>query len=120
MAYDCVNEVRERVGLSALHEKMGKDEFREAVLRERALEFGFEEVRWFDLIRWGREADFRKQLYGLTSTGNNSQNPTAFSFKPFVLDDRTWRNTWDTKWYLAPVPLTEINKGYGMTQNPGW
>lgn len=24
------------------------------------------------------------------------------------------------QWYLAPVPLTEINKGYGMTQNPGW
>lgn len=119
-AYDCVNDVRGRVGLSALRENMGKEEFREAVLRERALEFGFEEVRWFDLVRWGREADFRKPLYGLISVGNNSQKPTSFSFKPFTLDDRAWKNAWDTKWYLAPIPQTEINKGYGMTQNPGW
>lgn len=119
-AYECVNQIRRRVGLPDLETGMDQLHFREAVLRERALELGFEEVRWFDLIRWGREEDFRKPLYGLSSTGNNSQSPTAFSFKPFQLDDRTWRNVWDTKWYLAPVPLPEINKGYGMTQNPGW
>ena len=33
---------------------------------------------------------------------------------------RFWTTHWDTKWYLSPIPLTEINKGYGMTQNPGW
>ena len=26
----------------------------------------------------------------------------------------------DPKWYLTPFPLTEVNKGYGLVQNPGW
>jgi hypothetical protein len=24
------------------------------------------------------------------------------------------------KWFLFPMPITEINKGYGLIQNPGW
>ena len=27
---------------------------------------------------------------------------------------------WTNKWYLDPVSRTEIQKGYGLTQNPGW
>lgn len=119
-AYKQVNDIRARVGLSDLKQNMTQTEFREALLRERALEFGFEEVRWFDLVRWGREADFRKKLYGLTSKGNDQNNPTEFTYSVYELSDRFWVNTWDTKWYLAPVPQNEINKNYGMTQNPGW
>ncbi|MEB3374934.1 RagB/SusD family nutrient uptake outer membrane protein [Bacteroides sp. CR5/BHMF/2] len=33
---------------------------------------------------------------------------------------RYWSSNWDTKWYLQPIPQNEINKAYGMTQNPGW
>lgn len=120
-AYDMVNQVRARVGLSALPENLSHDNFLKAVLKERALELGFEEVRWYDLIRRGMADEFRKQLYGLTSTGlDDLYNPTQFSFEVTELGDRYWRTTWDTKWYLAPIPQTEINKGYGMTQNPGW
>lgn len=35
------------------------------VLNERAVEFGFEEIRWFDLVRWKRAEDFTKPLYGV-------------------------------------------------------
>ena len=119
-AYKLVNDVRKRVGLSELPKTMTYDEFLEAVLRERALELGFEEVRWFDLVRRGRENDFRKQLYGLRSRGNDQHNPTAFTFEKVELSDRYWVDSWDTKWYLAPIPQDEINKRYGMTQNPGW
>lgn len=115
-----VNQVRNRVGLSNLSASIGKTELREAILRERTLEFGFEEVRWFDLIRWGRKEDFQKKLYGLYSTGNNVNKPTAFTFSTYELSTRYWANNWDSKWYLAPIPQTEINKKYGMTQNPGW
>ena len=24
------------------------------------------------------------------------------------------------KWFLFPLPITELNKGYGLVQNPGW
>lgn len=119
-AYGFVNRVRARVGLGPLPEGMDKITFRKALLKERALEFGYEEVRWFDLIRWGMEEDFTKTLFGLHSIGNTQYNPTAFTFEPFELPKRAWALTWDTKWYLAPIPKTEVDKGYGMTQNPGW
>lgn len=120
-AYRCVNEVRARVGLKALPEDMTRDQFREAVLRERALEFGFEEVRWFDLVRWGREEDFTKDLYGLQSTATDDPKaPKKFTYKKYRLQDRAWKSNWDSKWYLSPIPYEEINKDYGMTQNPGW
>ncbi len=115
-----VNQVRNRVGLSDLPSNISQAALREAILRERALEFGFEEVRWFDLIRWGRKDDFQKTLYGLYSKGNTVNNPTSFTFATYELAPRYWVNSWDSKWYLAPIPQTEINKGYGMTQNPGW
>lgn len=119
-AYQLVNEVRARVGLSQLPANLNRDQFLEAVLRERALELGFEEVRWFDLVRRDRQSDFKKKLYGLKSKGNDLHHPTAFTFEKVELGDHYWANNWDTKWYLAPIPQNEINKGYGMTQNPGW
>ena len=119
-ALSYVNQVRNRVGLSDLTSDIGQSDLREAILRERALEFGFEEVRWFDLVRWGRKDDFRKKLYGLYSKGDKVNNPTSFTFAPYELTLRYWANNWDSKWYMAPIPQKEINKGYGMTQNPGW
>lgn len=119
-AYSMVNQVRARVGLNPLPVGLSKDEFREAVLREKALELGFEEVRWFDLVRHDRQEDFTKALYGLRSKGNDLTRPTSFTFEKVALTPRFWAENWDKKWYLAPVPQDEINKKYGMTQNPGW
>lgn len=119
-AYQCINEVRARVGLPALKSEINQEEFREALLRERALELGFEEVRWFDLIRWGRKADFQKQLYGLYSKGDQANNPKKFTFSTYEIPKRFWATNWDSKWFLSPIPQGEINKNYGITQNPGW
>lgn len=119
-AYRMVNEVRARVGLSALADNMSQRAFREAVLNEKALELGFEEVRWFDLVRHNRQSDFTKTIYGLRSKGDDLNNPTSFTFEKVELSGRFWQSNWDTKWYMAPVPQKEINKKYGMTQNPGW
>lgn len=120
IAYESVDAVRARVGLPPLRRGMSQVEFREAVLAERALEFGFEEVRWFDLIRWGRSNDFRKTIYGLSSRADNQNAPTGFTFSTYEISARYWAQNWDTKWYLSPIPQPEINKKYGMTQNPGW
>lgn len=120
-AQNLVNEVRARVGLSAIPDNMDNKQFLETIIKERALELGFEEVRWFDLVRRGRKDDFTKQLYNLSSAGNHLNHPTKFTFKKIKLDvTRYWVDHWDTKWYLTPIPQNEINKKYGMTQNPGW
>ena len=120
LAYSLVNSVRARVGLSPLADGLSKEGFREAILKEKALELGFEQVRWFDLVRHDRHQDFIKPLYGLRSKGDDLTRPTSFTFEKVALSPRFWAKNWDSKWYLAPIPQDEINKKYGMTQNPGW
>ncbi len=120
-AYSYVNAVRNRVGLPNLPEDLTKEEFRNALILERELEFGFEEVRWFDMVRWGLTEAFTTPLKALTAVGDRDSEATVFSFK--VRDaypPRKWYTDFNTKWYLAPIPAIEINKNYGMTQNPGW
>ena len=123
-AFDFLNDVRTRAVTNGYDVDLGmsKETFRDLLLKERALEFGFEEVRWFDLVRWGMKDDFTKPLYGLSSTALYDANGLAkfFSYKVYQLNDRTWKGNWDTKWYLSPIPYEEISKEYGMTQNPGW
>ena len=120
-AYSYVNAVRNRVGLPNLPEGMSKEEFRKALILERELEFGFEEVRWFDMVRWGLKEAFTTPLKGLTSIGNKNTDATVFRFaEKEAYPPRKWYTEFDTKWYLAPIPSVEIQKNYGMTQNPGW
>ena len=48
--------------------------------------------------------------------------PSHFKYETAVVK-RTrvwWTQGYDPKWYLQPWPLTEVNKGYGLLQNPGW
>ena len=120
-AYAWLNAVRNRVGLPGVAEGMSKEQFRAALILERELEFGFEEVRWFDMVRWGLKDAFTTKLKALEVTGNKQKNATSFTFTvKDAYPPRVWYNDWDTKWYLAPIPAVEINKNYGMTQNPGW
>jgi hypothetical protein len=117
-AYRCVNKIRNRVGLSNLPAGLSKENFRAAVLKERALEFGLEEVRWFDLVRWKREDIFKQLFHGMDITKNPTTGELTYTIVP--LWNRYWQTNWDTKWYLSAYPLKEIQKGYGLIQNPGW
>ena len=132
-AFKWVDDVRARVGMKGLKESNpGKvwtnASFLEEVLRERACEFGLEEIRWFDLIRYKREQDFRKRLSGLKIFRANPSDtdPIVFKFNKFNIKKRAWQdgpngeNNFSPKWYLSAFPVNEINKAYGLTQNPGW
>jgi hypothetical protein len=50
--------------------------------------------------------------------------PTAFRYETYVYTDgaRAWWKPgfFTPKWYLQALPIPEINKDYGLTQNPGW
>ncbi|MCK9412652.1 MAG: RagB/SusD family nutrient uptake outer membrane protein [Prolixibacteraceae bacterium] len=117
-AYRCVNKIRNRVGLSNLPSGLSKENFRAAVLKERACEFGLEEVRWFDIVRWKRDDIFKKPFHGMDITKNFTTGKLTYTL--FPLWARYWQSNWDTKWYLSAFPLKEIQKGYGLVQNPGW
>ena len=49
--------------------------------------------------------------------------PTHFTYKKAeitVCPRVWWTQGFDPKWYLQPFPTTELNKKYGLVQNPGW
>lgn len=113
-AYAWLEKTRARVGLKPLGQNLDKIGFRKAVLQERTLEFGWEEVRWFDLVRWKMADEFKKTLYMLEITNKDGQ----ISFKRKAIKDRYWKTDFSPKWYLSAFPVDEVQKG--MVQNPGW
>lgn len=154
-----VDMVRARVGLKGLVEcnptknlTTNKEALLEEIMRERACELGFEDSRYFDLIRYKRSDIFEKTLHGVriyrlkkdasgkwtrstdkwwngdkkTDKGDKNKpgfyEPSYFEFEvfPIVNRARVWWEGFDAKWYLQPFPQTEVNKGYGLVQNPGW
>ncbi len=139
-AIDQVDIIRARVGLKGLVESMpdknltgNKEVLLAEILLERARELGMEDSRFFDLIRYKRADIFEKQLHGLLITrkdgggawygGDRGRNPwPEFNYErvPITNPARVWWNGFDPKWYLSPFPLSEMNKGYGLVQNPGW
>lgn len=148
-AIEQVDIVRARVGLKGLVEcnpdknLLGnKDQLLNEILRERVCEMGMENARYFDMVRYKMKDRFELPLHGLLiyrldENGNRietawtdgdkkkgAKQPTHFDYEKFALNrpTRAWwgNNGFDPKWYLAPFPQTEINKGYGLVQNPGW
>ena len=139
-----LNMTRNRVGLpdmtlemaSSLHDASSLPDYpecglkgdkclREEILDERAREFCFEEVRWFDIIGYKREDIFKESLYGIQIrlvSGKAEDNTLVLSYSDPALDDipRMWQTRFSPKWYLSAFPSNEINKGYGLVQNPGW
>lgn len=119
-AYNLVNMVRNRVGLPDLDDDMTQEEFRKAVLRERACEFGYENVIWFDVVRWKNEDSFKADIQGINMYQDDNTT-TKFRYEIFnITPDRVWKNQWSPKWYLSAIPVDEIYKNYGLVQNPGW
>ncbi|MEX0721523.1 MAG: RagB/SusD family nutrient uptake outer membrane protein [Balneolaceae bacterium] len=116
-AYEYLNRVRNRVGLGDLPPGLSQEEFREAVIQERALEFGYEQVRWYDLARWKRQDDMTKPVYGMDITNNGDG---TFSYERVELPRLVWQDDWSPQWYLEAFPRDEILKNYGLVQNPGW
>lgn len=132
-AYKYVNMVRNRAGLDDLPTGMNKEQFRKAVVLERVLELGYEEVRWWDLIRWKMKDNFTKTLYGMRiwkkgtpeavnakDLGYGYHESDQYIYVRYKIPDRYWKVNFSPKWYLSAFPQDEINKGYGLIQNPGW
>jgi hypothetical protein len=120
-AFNAINKVRNRVGLRNLTSTSikTKEQFTEAVITERACEFGYEEVRWYDIIRRKMDHVFTNRLHGEYTTATNA-GKTRFTYETRELPLRKWNKDFSRKWYLSAFPAFEVNKGYGLTQNPGW
>lgn len=138
-----VDIVRSRVGLRGLDESnpslsltTDKSNLINEILRERSCELTLEDVRFFDMIRRKLAGDFKKPLHKLVikrkdgidkpwkGVDESKPFPTQFKYEIVEIDvtTRIWwtPNGFSPKWYLSAMPTKEINKDYGLTQNPGW
>ena len=120
-AYKYINMVRNRVGLKNIEDAgtWNKESLRKQILTERVCEFGFEQVRWFDMIRHKLEDSFTQQLHNVKIT-KEADDSYTYTYPAITWQSRAWWSNFDTKWYLTPFPLDEVQKDYGLIQNPGW
>ncbi|WP_051214738.1 RagB/SusD family nutrient uptake outer membrane protein [Segatella baroniae] len=125
-------------------------EFMEELLDERVRELGLTNARWFDMVRYKRTDWMTKQLHGLMQyrliqkgsvfvsrnvawIGADHDNDPSSTQPLFFLNSiktitGNSRYLWNKdpksnevkKWLLDPLPQAEINKHYGLVQNPGW
>lgn len=99
-AYTAVNRVRRRAGLRDLPVGLTQATMRDAILRERLLEFGLEHSRWLDLKR---------------------QNLLSAANLPAIkANDDEFVNFVVGKSENLPIPQSEINLNTNARQNPGW
>ena len=146
-ALDDLHVVRSRVGLGRLEDmnpslnlKTNKDNLINEILRERNCEIGAEcGDRLYDMVRRKRQDLFTKPLheiriYRLDGSGNRLTegdqrwDPSTpwpkFEYEKVVIVNgaRRWWDPgfWTNKWYIDPVSRIEVQKKYGLTQNPGW
>jgi hypothetical protein len=124
--YEMINLVRRRAGIPdvqtvwsnpaltrTVNRHLAKEGMREIILQERANEFAFEGLRFWDMHRHKRAVrEFSTPAMGWTPLG-----ATAQTF--FVLEAKQTRK-FTVRDCLWPIDLNEMNTNGNLIQNPGW
>lgn len=100
-AFGYLNTIRQRAGLSVLTDMnlTNQELFREAVLKERRLEFAFENQRWFDLVRTRKAVEVMSEYVEI-------RGPLLVGSKHFL--------------YAIPQAQIDIMNNPNFKQNPGY
>jgi SusD family. len=96
-----------------------KNFFHERLMNERAVEFVYEEQRWWDVIRYKKGVDvFNKPVYGVKiySPTTNPTSTTTFEITRRKIENRTFYDYM----HKYPIPYAELEKSPKLKQNPGW
>ncbi|MCO5949001.1 RagB/SusD family nutrient uptake outer membrane protein [Mucilaginibacter flavidus] len=101
-AYAQVNAIRTRAHLVPLS-GLSKDQFREAIWRERYHELAYENKAYFDIQRTHMIYNVANNTFGDAFSTANEQGVTM-----------------KQQYLLWPVPQREINTNKKLTQNTGW
>jgi hypothetical protein len=115
------NMVRFRAGLPGLSstELASQASIREAIKRERLVEFACEGRRYHDLRRWlDAPAAYSKPVTAM-NVAATSGNRQQFFTRITLNDPLTLRN-WSFKMYFWPIPKNSLDKNAKLVQNPSW
>ncbi|WP_114781864.1 RagB/SusD family nutrient uptake outer membrane protein [Botryobacter ruber] len=119
-----INRVRERAGVPSVEEAWdqysiqpgyykSKENLREIIQQERAIELMFEGHRAWDLRRWKKAHQALNQP--VRGWDILQENATAF-YRPVLL----YNQRFTMNQYLWPIKLEEMQKNTNLVQNPGW
>ncbi len=115
--YDAINQLRKRAGMPELPTGLTKDQLRNRIYNERAVELAFEDNRWYDIMRWkkGKELVAQK-MYGMNVVKNANG---TFSYTKVELAG-SFQRVYEDHMHLYPIPRNEVQKSKKLVQNPGW
>lgn len=116
-----LNRIRARSGMPPVKETDDQDELRELIFHERNIELFYEDQRWFDLRRTLQSEKYIPvQIYKVQIRkwfhSKEDKYPYKITYDKVPYQKRYWSN----HWYMNPFPKQEVNKLYGLIQNPGW
>ncbi|NWJ52182.1 MAG: RagB/SusD family nutrient uptake outer membrane protein [Bacteroidetes bacterium] len=105
-AFNIINAVRARAGITPLTATTvpTQQAFRDALLKERRVEFACEMLRWFDLVRTGKALTTIQTFLALKENGSGTYKMDAYRI-------------------LFPIPQVELNVNTNtavLWQNPGY
>lgn len=111
-AIELIDQTRNRGGMASLDidpAETNEQELLTALLEERDIEFAAEGKRWYDLLRLGRQQNFkyRNMFVDLVMTNNSTAN-------------RSWLGSAlsnDDAWFL-PIPEWDMQTNDQLVQNP--
>ena len=114
-----LNAIRTRGGIPALSGSISQAEMRKQIQMERCIEMAYEGCRFFDLRRWkiANTAEGRQggDFFGMNVFAGDNLSDAAFYAKT-----RTSTRIWNDKYYIFPLPQSELNKNFAMLQAPGY
>lgn len=117
-----INQVRGRasVNMPPVKAPINTADLRAQIRREREVEFAFEGLHYYDILRWGIAAEeLNRQFTGMKLT-NDPANYTDYPVDKngfFIYQKRNFKKGVNELW---PVPQTEMDINPNLTQNPGY
>jgi hypothetical protein len=115
------NQIRFRAGLPGLSdaELASRETIREAIKRERLVEFACEGRRYHDLRRWMDAPDaYNRPIVGMNVRAKSSEREKYYTRT--TLNNNLTQRTWSFKMYFWPIPKSALDKNSRLVQNPGW
>jgi hypothetical protein len=95
-------------------------ELTKVIRRERRVEFAFEGLRYYDVLRWGVAAEeLNKQFTGmkLTTDPANYKDYPVDNEGYLIYQKRSFKAGVNELW---PIPQSERDLNKKLTQNPGY
>ena len=122
--YDAINQVRKRAGMPNVDEVKysTQEKLRELVRRERRVEFAYEGMRRWDIIRWGIAKDVLNQpvvrVEGSILTTKNAEGDFNVNITGTTVEEE--RTFTVGKNEVMPIPQSIIDANPDIKQNPNY